>query len=238
MREALLEIAGLSAGYGDVTVLWDVDLEVKSGEIVALVGANGAGKTTLLNAVSGLVRRFRGTIRFSGQDLGRLSPDAIARLGIAHVPEGRRLFPGMTVRENLDVGAMTREARAHLAESLERVYALFPILKERSAQEAGTLSGGQQQMLAIARALMSRPKLLMIDEASLGLAPKVVDDIYAALEAIRKEGLTMLIVEQNVALALDVCHRAYVLENGRIALSGDCRSLKGDPRVQAAYLGG
>ncbi|MBE3594347.1 MAG: ABC transporter ATP-binding protein [Candidatus Carbobacillus altaicus] len=233
----MLHIEQLNAGYGDVQILWDVTLDVRPGELIALVGANGAGKTTLLNAISALVTRYRGKILFDGKDLTRLAPYEVARLGIAHVPEGRRLFPGMTVRENLEVGAMSKEARSKLKTSLEEVYSLFPILKERERQEAGTLSGGQQQMLAIARALMSRPKLLMIDEASLGLAPKVVGEIYDTLLDIRKAGLTMLIVEQNVALALDVCQRAYVLENGRVAVSGECKKLQNDPKVQEAYLG-
>lgn len=233
----MLHIEQLHAGYGDVQILWDVTLDVKQGEIIALVGANGAGKTTLLNAISGLVTRYRGKIIFDGKDLTNLAPYEVARLGIAHVPEGRRLFPGMTVRENLEVGAISKEARNKIRSSLEDVYNLFPILKEREKQEAGTLSGGQQQMLAIARALMSQPKLLLIDEASLGLAPKVVGEIYETLLNIRQSGLTMLIVEQNVALALDVCQRAYVLENGKIAVSGPCQQLQNDSKVQEAYLG-
>ncbi|MDY0322557.1 MAG: ABC transporter ATP-binding protein [Candidatus Carbobacillus sp.] len=233
----MLHIEQLHAGYGDVQILWDVTLDVKQGELIALVGANGAGKTTLLNAISGLVTRYRGKIIFDGKDLTNLAPYEVARLGIAHVPEGRRLFLGMTVRENLEVGAISKEARNKIRSSLEDVYNLFPILKEREKQEAGTLSGGQQQMLAIARALMSQPKLLLIDEASLGLAPKVVGEIYETLLNIRQSGLTMLIVEQNVALALDVCQRAYVLENGKIAVSGPCQQLQNDSKVQEAYLG-
>ena len=234
----MLFLEGISAAYGPIRAVRDVTLRVPEGKIVALIGANGAGKTTTMRTIAGLLRPVAGRILFRGERIDGLKPYRIARLGISLVPEGRQILARMTVRENLEMGAFFRRDRAEVEADFERVYALFPVLKERERQLGGTLSGGQQQMLAIARALMSRPKLLIIDEASLGLAPKVVDDIYAALEAIRKEGLTMLIVEQNVALALDVCHRAYVLENGRIALSGDCRSLKGDPRVQAAYLGG
>lgn len=233
----MLKVTNMSATYGDVQVLWNVSFEVNQGELVALVGANGAGKTTILNTISGLVRRTEGKIEFLGQSLDRIPPHRVAELGIAHVPEGRRLFPEMTVRENLEMGSLAPAAKAKRQETLEWVFQLFPILKERQRQEAGTLSGGQQQMLAIGRGLMARPKLLMLDEPSLGLAPVLVDHIFEVIKEVNKEGLTVLLVEQNVMHALNLCSRAYVLENGRIVLHGSGKELLNNQHVKEAYLG-
>jgi len=233
----MLKVTNMSATYGDVQVLWNVSFEVNQGELVALVGANGAGKTTILNTISGLVRRTEGKIEFLGQSLDRIPPHRVAELGIAHVPEGRRLFPEMTVRENLEMGSLAPAAKAKRQETLEWVFQLFPILKERQRQEAGTLSGGQQQMLAIGRGLMARPKLLMLDEPSLGLAPVLVDHIFEVIQEVNKEGLTVLLVEQNVMHALNLCSRAYVLENGRIVLHGSGKELLNKQHVKEAYLG-
>jgi len=229
----MLEVAGLSAGYGEVEVLWDVDLEVGEGEIVALVGSNGAGKTTLLRAVSGLIRPTAGEVRFEDRPLAGLRPEAIVRYSIAHVPEGRHLFQGLTVRENLLAGAYARRNGADMDDVIE----LFPHLGERMSQLAGSMSGGEQQMCAIARGLMSRPKLLMIDELSLGLAPKLVDDILERLGAVAERGTSLLVVEQDVDAALRIAGRGYVLETGRIVASGPSSELSEDPRVREAYLG-
>jgi branched-chain amino acid transport system ATP-binding protein len=228
----MLEVAGLGAGYGRVQVLWDVDLEVGDAEVVALVGANGAGKTTLLRAVSGMIPS-RGDVRLDGRRLARLSPEEIVTAGIAHVPEGRRLFAGLTVRENLEVGAYASDGRA----DLDRAVELFPRLGERLEQVAGTLSGGEQQMCAIARGLMACPKLIMIDELSLGLAPKLVEQILERLTGVTEAGTSVLLVEQDVDAALEVAARGYVLENGRIIARGDSAALLSDPRVREAYLG-
>jgi ABC-type branched-subunit amino acid transport system ATPase component len=229
----MLQVEGLSAGYGPVEVLWDIGLEVHAGEIVALVGSNGAGKTTLLRAVSGLVRSTDGEVRFEDAPLTGLRPERIVTRGIAHVPEGRHLFQGLTVRENLMAGAY---AHGHAAD-VERAVQLFPKLGEHMSQLAGSLSGGEQQMCAIARGLMSRPKLLMIDELSLGLAPNLVDQIMDRLEAVAEQGTSLLVVEQDVDAALRIARRGYVLETGRIAASGSSRELSEDPRVREAYLG-
>jgi branched-chain amino acid transport system ATP-binding protein len=229
----MLELSGLSAGYGRVEVLWDVDLKVDQGEIVALVGSNGAGKTTLLRAVSGLIRPTGGEIRFDGEALRGLAPERVVALGVAHVPEGRRLFPGLTVRENLLAGAFASRNGADLGDALE----LFPHLRDRLGQVAGSLSGGEQQMCAIARGLMSRPKLLMIDELSFGLAPKLVDEILERLRAVAERGTALLIVEQDVDAALRLAGRGYVLETGRIVTTGKSAELLEDPRVREAYLG-
>ena len=229
----MLQVEKLSAGYGAVQVLWDVDLDVGEREIVALVGSNGAGKTTLLRAISGLIRLSGGEVRFEDQALGGLRPEQIVTRGIAHVPEGRHLFQGLTVRENLMAGAYVRRDGAELDEVLE----LFPRLAERMSQLAGSLSGGEQQMCAIARGLMSRPKLLMIDELSLGLAPNLVDQIIERLGRVPEEGTSLLIVEQDVDAALRIASRGYVLETGRIAASGSSAELAEDPRVREAYLG-
>lgn len=236
----LLAVRGLNAGYGDTQVLWDVSLELRRGEVVAMVGANGAGKSTLLAVLSGLVRVWSGTIEFNGRDITRAPAERIVRLGMAHVPQGRRLFSGLSVEENLRLGAYTRRAgsAAAIASDLERVYMLLPKLRERRAQLAGLLSGGEQQMVAIGRGLMARPDALLMDELSLGLAPSIVDDILAAIDQIhREEGLAFLLVEQDVQIALERADRGYVLENGRVALSGPAQDLLRSEAVRAAYLG-
>lgn len=236
----LLAVRGLNAGYGDTQVLWDVSLELRRGEVVAMVGANGAGKSTLLAVLSGLVRVWSGTIEFNGRDITRAPAERIVRLGMAHVPQGRRLFSGLSVEENLRLGAYTRRAgsAAAIASDLERVYTLLPKLRERRAQLAGLLSGGEQQMVAIGRGLMARPDALLMDELSLGLAPSIVDDILAAIDQIhREEGLAFLLVEQDVQIALERADRGYVLENGRVALSGPAHDLLRSEAVRAAYLG-
>ncbi len=235
----MLKIRNLYAYYGSVTALSGVTCHVKEGESVALIGANGAGKTTLLNAICGLVR-LKGEVAFDGRSLTGLAPEEIVALRISQVPEGRQLFAPMTVLENLELGAycrFRRETRAAINEDLERVYRLFPRLKERVGQRADTLSGGEQQMLAIGRALMARPRLLLLDEPSLGLAPLVLEDILATLNRLRVEGLTILLVEQNARAALKVADRAYVLETGRIILSGTAQDLLRDRQVTRAYLG-
>jgi branched-chain amino acid transport system ATP-binding protein len=233
----LLRVDGIEVGYGDLTAVRDVSLEVREGEAVALIGANGAGKTTTLRAVSGLLPLRRGRIEFEGQRLDGLGPAEIVARGIAHVPEGRQLFPTMTVRENLELGARTRAARAARVETLERVFELFPRLRERGGQLAGTLSGGEQQMCAIGRGLMSRPRLLMLDEPSLGLAPVLVKAIFEDLGRINGQGLTVLLVEQNVLRSLHLAHRGYVLENGRMTLSGPRDDLLASGHIKQAYLG-
>jgi branched-chain amino acid transport system ATP-binding protein len=233
----LLRVDGIEVGYGDLTAVSEVSLEVREGEAVALIGANGAGKTTTLRAVSGLLPLRRGRIEFQGRRLDGLGPAEIVARGIAHVPEGRQLFPTMTVRENLELGARTRVARAGRAEMLERVFELFPRLRERRGQLAGTLSGGEQQMCAIGRGLMARPRLLMLDEPSLGLAPVLVKAIFEDLGRINGQGITVLLVEQNVLRALHLAHRGYVLENGRMALSGPRDELLASGHIKQAYLG-
>ncbi len=235
----MLKIRNLYAYYGSVTALSGVTCHVRAGEIVSLIGSNGAGKTTLLNAVCGLVRR-EGEVNFDGRSITGLAPEAIVARGISQVPEGRQLFAPMTVAENLELGAYLRQRRqnrAAIRRDLERVFELFPRLKDRLDQEAGTMSGGEQQMLAIGRALMARPRLLLMDEPSLGLAPKVVEDILATLQRLRAEGLTILLVEQNARAALKIATRAYVLETGRIILSGAAADLLQDRQVTRAYLG-
>ena len=233
----LLRVDGIEVGYGDVTAVGDVSLEVRAGEAVALIGANGAGKTTTLRAVSGLLPLRRGRIEFEGQRLDGLTSAQIVARGIAHVPEGRQLFPTMTVLENLELGARTGAARARRAESLERVFDLFPRLRERRAQLAGTLSGGEQQMCAIGRGLMACPRLLMLDEPSLGLAPVMVKAIFEDLGRINAQGLTILVVEQNVLRSLHLAHRGYVLENGRVTRSGAGPELLASGHIKQAYLG-
>ena len=235
---ALLEVEGLVARYGRVTALHDVSLAVDEGEVVTLIGANGAGKTTTLRAISGLLRPAAGTIRFGGRVLAGLAASAIVRAGIGHAPEGRRVFPRMTVRENLELGAYTRRSEAEIAADTERVLTVFPRLRERYAQKAGTMSGGEQQMLAIGRALMSRPRLLLLDEPSLGLAPMLVQTIFAVIREISASGTTILLIEQNARQALAVADRGYVLEVGRIAYSGSAQDLQASDAVRAAYLGG
>jgi ABC-type branched-subunit amino acid transport system ATPase component len=234
---ALLRTEKLSVGYGDVQVLWDIDLEVRSGESVALIGSNGAGKSTLLLSLSGLLRPRSGRIVFAGHDISQASSRRIAELGIAHVPEGRQLFPAMTVRDNLLLGAFRRRDRAEVRADLERVIGLFPRVKERIDALASTLSGGEQQMVAIGRALMARPRLLMIDELSLGLAPMVVESLMEIIAELNRDGATILMVEQDVQVALERATRGYVLETGHVVLSGDAAELLRDERVRKAYLG-
>ncbi|MEN6544053.1 ABC transporter ATP-binding protein [Parvibaculum sp.] len=234
----MLEIRGLHSGYGRIEALHGIDISVAQGEIVALIGANGAGKTTLLMTICGQPRASAGQILFDGCDISGLKTHEIAALGIAHSPEGRRIFPRMTVLENLQMGAMIADPR-HFSGDLENVLALFPRLKERIAQRGGTLSGGEQQMLAIARALMSRPKLLLLDEPSLGLAPLVTKQLFENIRTInREQGMTILLVEQNAFQALKLAHRAHIMVNGRIELSGTGAELLDNPAVRAAYLEG
>jgi branched-chain amino acid transport system ATP-binding protein len=234
----VLEIQGLRAAYGPVEALQGVDLEVRAGELVCLLGANGAGKSTTLRAISGLVRPTGGQIALEGRLLTGLEPAAILKSGIAHCPEGRRVFPYLTVEENLAMGAYVRRDRDGIAQDLERVCTHFPILGERRRQAAGTLSGGEQQMLAIGRALMARPRLILFDEPSLGLAPTVVETTFAIIADIRRQGTTVLMVEQNAYLALQMADRGYVMETGRIVLAGAARDLMQDDHVRRAYLGG
>lgn len=233
----MLKVDNIDVYYGDVQALWDVSFEVKEGEIVALLGSNGAGKTTTLNTISGLLRPRKGSIEFLGQELTELPAHKMASLGIAHVPEGRRLFPEMTVRENLLMGSLMPEAKSRRKESMERVFTTFPILKERAWQAAGTLSGGEAQMLAVGRGLMACPRLIMLDEPSLGLAPFLVDELFRVIEQINREGVTVLVVEQNVAHALAACTRAYILEIGRTTLQGTGEELSENDYVREAYLG-
>ena len=238
MTEPLLKIDGLTAGYGDVQVLWGIDLEVLPGEITCIVGSNGAGKSTLLRTISGLVRAGGGRVVFAGQAITGAEPDWVLDAGIAHVPEGRRLFRGMSVRDNLLIGAYRRRAtRAEIARDLGYIYSLLPRLKEREAQDAATLSGGEQQMCAIGRGIMARPQLLMIDELSLGLAPRAVEQLSEALVDINKQGLALLVVEQDVFTAFELAHRAYVIETGRVSMHGSTAELAENPRVRQAYLG-
>jgi branched-chain amino acid transport system ATP-binding protein len=234
---ALLDAQDVWAGYGEAVVVRGLSLRVPEGAIVALVGVNGAGKTTLLCTLSGLVRPTRGRIVYDGRDITHLPPDRIVEAGLLQVPEGRKLFPALTVYENLAVGATAARARRRRQENLEFVYSLFPLLRERRNQLAGTLSGGEQQMLALGRALMADPRLLMLDETSLGLAPLVVDEIFEAITALNRRGLTVLLVEQNTALALEVAGYAYVLEHGQVVLEGRAADLAADDRVRKAYLG-
>jgi branched-chain amino acid transport system ATP-binding protein len=233
----LLEVADLAVAYGDVRALWDISLHVDPGEIVVLIGSNGAGKTTLMRAIAGLQRPLAGTISFEGVRLDTLPPHALVERGIVLVPEGRRLFGGMTVLENLELGAYTPRARQKRAATIERVFALFPLLAERKRQPARTLSGGQQQMLAIGRALMGLPRLLLLDEPSLGLAPLIVQQIFEVVRAINAEGVTVLLVEQNARAALELADRAYVVEGGHVVGTGAGSDLLHDEAVQQAYLG-
>jgi branched-chain amino acid transport system ATP-binding protein len=233
----VLTLEGLAAGYGDLLAVRSVSLEVREGECVALIGANGAGKTTTLRAISGLLPIRAGRVRFRGESLAGLPPRRVVERGLAHVPEGRQVFPSLTVRENLELGARTREARAGRNSSFDAVFDLFPRLRERERQLAGTLSGGEQQMLAIGRALMARPRLLLLDEPSLGLAPLMVRAIFEIVETVNASGTTILLVEQNVLRALQLCHRGYVLENGEVTLSGGREELLASGHIRQAYLG-
>ncbi|MCL6638821.1 MAG: ABC transporter ATP-binding protein [Firmicutes bacterium] len=233
----MLAIENLQVSYGGIAALKGISCRVDRGEIVALIGANGAGKSTTLRTVSGLVRPRAGTVTYEGKLLNKMSPDKIVQLGISQVPEGRRVFTRLTVLENLEMGAYTRKSGKEVKEALERVFARFPRLAERKHQLAGTLSGGEQQMLAMGRALMSRPKLLLLDEPSMGLAPMLVREIFAIVREINRSGTTILLVEQNAHMALSIANRAYVLETGEVALSGPAPSLADNPAVRKAYLG-
>jgi branched-chain amino acid transport system ATP-binding protein len=233
----MLEIRNLQACYGEMTALWGVDLTIRPGELVAVIGPNGAGKSTLINAISGLVDVPDGQLRWEDTDIVHASAESRVRSGIIQCPEGRKLFPEMTVEENLLMGAYSRIERSTVNQSLEEIYDQFPILRERRRQIASTMSGGQQQMVAIGRALMARPRLLMLDEPSLGLAPIVVNEVFELLKRIHKTGMTILLVEQNVHQTLEIADRAYVLENGKIALEGTGHDVLNNPHMKAAYLG-
>jgi branched-chain amino acid transport system ATP-binding protein len=233
----LLELEGVHVYYGAIHALKGVSLRVDAGQIVTLLGANGAGKSTTLRTISGLLRARKGEVRYEGRDLGRRSAQGIVKDGIAQSPEGRQLFSRMTVLENLEMGAFQRRDKDGIAADIERVYELFPRLSERRTQKAGTLSGGEQQMCAIGRALLARPRLLLLDEPSMGLAPVLVERIFEVIVDINKQGTTVLLVEQNAAMALEIAHRGYVLETGRVALADDAASLRANERVRASYLG-
>jgi branched-chain amino acid transport system ATP-binding protein len=233
----VFEVKDIDVFYGDAQALYGLTLEVREGEVVTLVGANGAGKTTALRAISGLRPVARGDIVFEGRSLLGVPAHRRAELGIALVPEGRELWPQLTVRENLELGAYGKAARRHLQESMERVYELFPLIRERSRQVAGSMSGGEQQMVAIARALMTRPRLLMLDEPSLGLAPVVVSQVFGTIRRLHAEGLTILLVEQNLKQALEMADRGYVVETGSISIQGTAADLLADPTIRSAYLG-
>ena len=234
----MLRVEGITVRYGQVAAVREATLRVEAGELVTLIGANGAGKSTLLKAISGLLPLAAGEIRFEGRTIGNASARAVLLAGIAHCPEGRRVFPQLTVRENLDMGAYLRRDRGAVASDLREVFALFPRLEERRSQAAGTLSGGEQQMLAIARALMSRPKLMLFDEPSLGLAPTLVERTFEIVAEIRRRGTTVLMVEQNALAALSLCDRSYLLETGRIVQHGTGNEMLANPHIQKAYLGG
>jgi branched-chain amino acid transport system ATP-binding protein len=233
----MLKVSGIDVFYGDLQVLWDVSFEVRDKEILVLVGANGAGKSTTLKTISGLLKPPKGTIEFDGVRLDQLSPDKVIGQGVVHVPEARRLFREMSVEENLIMGSLSPGAKKKRAQTMEWVYELFPRMKERRKQAAGTLSGGEQQMAAIGRGLMALPKILMFDEPSLGLSPILVQEVFQIAKRINKEGVTVLLVEQNVRQTLTMCDRAYVLENGRVVLEGTGKSLMDNPHVKEAYLG-
>jgi len=233
----MLEIEALEAAYGDATALWDVSLTVGERELVSVVGPNGSGKTTLINTIAGLLPPRAGRLRFGGEDLTRLAPHEVSGVGIAIVPEGRRLFTRMTVEENLELGCYAPRARGFRAERLARVYEMFPALRDRRRQAAGTLSGGQQQMVAIGRALMAGPRLLLLDEPSLGLAPQVVETIFRILREVNGRGVSILLVEQNAHLALNLAHFGYVLETGEVVMQGEGKALLAAPEIRKAYLG-
>jgi branched-chain amino acid transport system ATP-binding protein len=232
----MLEVSNLRAGYGAVEVLRGVDLDIAQGEIVALVGSNGVGKTTFASAISGLLRCWDGAIRFDGKEIGRHSPRSIVDMGLIQIPEGRHIFPNLTVRENLELGAY-RRARARREKNIDHVADVFPRLKERFAQKAGTLSGGEQQMLAIGRGMMAEPVLLILDEPSIGLSPLLVEEMFALIARLNQTGLTILLVEQNVLQSLEIATRAFVMENGEIRLSGKPAEMMNDPELQRSYLG-
>jgi len=233
----LLEVRNLHVSHGDAPALWEASLDVAAGQIVAVVGPNGAGKSTLINTIAGILRARQGQIRIDGTDIAKIPSHRVCEHGIAIVPEGRRLFTHMTVLDNLELGSWRADARASGEGSLERVFSLFPILSERRHQIAGSMSGGQQQMVAIGRALMSRPRLLLMDEPSLGLSPAVVEDMFRIIRTINERGVAVLLVEQNIHKALEMAHHAYVIEQGRIVASGKADTLLGNPRIREAYLG-
>jgi branched-chain amino acid transport system ATP-binding protein len=233
----MLEVAGIDAFYGNAQALWDVSFRVEKGEIVTIIGANGAGKSTMLRTISGLLTPRKGRIVFEGVDVTGFAPHALVARGVVLIPEARQLWPGMTVLENLEMGAYARPARSARMRTLETVFDIFPLLKRRARQKAGTLSGGEQQMCAIGRGLMARPRLLLLDEPSLGLAPLLVREVFASLKSIRQQGVTIVLVEQNVHHALALADRAFVLETGRMTLSGPARELADDPRIREGYLG-
>lgn len=233
----MLEVSNIDTFYGKMQALWGVSLRVDEQEIVALIGANGAGKTTLLNTISGLLRPASGSVEFLGKRIDGLTPHHVVELGISHIPEGRKLFPDMSVRENLEMGAYTSEAWKRKEETIEQVYQVFPSLKERGKQLARTLSGGEQQIVAMGRGLMSRPRLCMFDEPSSGLAPRLVLEVFRVVKSLREQGITVLLVEQNVRHTLEIADRAYILENGRVVLEGACDKLLQSDHVRKAYLG-
>jgi branched-chain amino acid transport system ATP-binding protein len=233
----VLELRNLAVAYGDIRALWDVSLQVEKGEIVTLLGSNGAGKTTTLKTISGILTPLGGDMLFEGASLLNRAPHDIVEMGIAHIPEGRRLFPDMTVIENLEMGSYPRSARARRRQTLPWIFELFPVLAERRRQLVGSMSGGEQQMVAIGRGLMARPKLLLVDEPSLGLAPLLVAEVFRVIKEIQGNGVTILLVEQNVRSALEVAHRAYILENGRVVRQGGSTVLLHDDEVRKAYLG-
>jgi branched-chain amino acid transport system ATP-binding protein len=233
----MLEVSNIDTFYGKIQALWGVSLRIDEAEIVSLVGANGAGKTTLLNTISGLLHPVSGSVEFLDERIDGLKPHAIVELGISHIPEGRKLFPDMSVRENLEMGAYTKRVWKHRQETLDKVYQLFPILKERQGQLARTLSGGEQQMLALGRGLMSRPRLCIIDEPSSGLAPLLVDEIFRIIQGLRDQGIAIFLIEQNVQQTLEIADRAYVLENGRVILAGESKRLLQEELIRKAYLG-
>jgi len=233
----MLDVSDVEVYYGDAQALWEVSVRVEAAEVVSIVGSNGAGKSTLVAAIMGILPIRRGRIVFDGDDITEMAGHRVCRCGVAIVPEGRRLFPGLTVGDNLDLGAFNVAARPHQAESLQRVFALFPRLAQRATQLAGSLSGGEQQMLAIGRALMARPRLLLMDEPSLGLAPVIVDEVFEVIEAVRDAGVSVLLVEQNVARALEISSRAYLLSEGRIVMEGNASELAANPEIRRAVLG-
>ncbi len=235
---ALLSVENLHVSYGAIRALHGISFHVEKGEIVTLIGANGAGKSTTLRTISGLLLADRGKILYDGTDITNMSADQIVRMGIVQVPEGRKIFAPLTVRENLEMGAFTRQDKREIEESMEFVFSIFPRLRERAEQMGGTLSGGEQQMLAVARALMAKPRLLLMDEPSMGLAPILVEEIFNIIQRINQEGVTILLVEQNAHMALSVAHRGYVLETGVIQMEGTAAELRDNPRVREAYLGG
>ncbi len=237
MTEPLLKLSGLESGYGDVQVLWGIDLEVREGEVVSIVGSNGAGKSTMLRTISGLVEARAGSIVFDGKDITKAKSDAVVGMGIAHVPEGRLLFRGLTVRDNLLIGGYLRTDPQEILADVERVYDIFPILRERQDQDATTLSGGEQQMCAFGRGLIARPRLLMIDEFSLGLAPQAIERLGEAIVEINKSGVTVLLVEQDVITAFELASHAFVIETGHVSMSGKTKELADNPKVREAYMG-